>query len=1080
GHRDTTCVQWFKITDTESPEIKEAYLHSTDDNGGSNCDEVPLSLIILAREKNAWLACGVLEAEADPHDCKATVILPDPRAWVLKDCDDQLEVFYEIEYIDPSHPGKTLLESGTIPEGGTAHVYLPAGWHQVLYHIRDRCWNETLLLQGIGVYDNTPPTPVCDEITQVTLDPKECWARVYAKDLDDGSHDNCCNQLHFAVANMDSVTYWRNYWHDYILDCVGHSDYYANQDGYDTYIEEWINTFVFDDYIDVTECGSEQLVLRVYEACDLPVYDPHTFFGGEHEWYWYNHSILFQVFYLWKLDEYIHYGDPRFYYLCNNGSVEVDLPIGSAAIIYSRPGGNPVLTSSGYDGCNFSTLPSGSLLEYLLPELKKIHVPVPWGVCSWNIVTNEAAADWKARVFDPYRTEAEITKQLNLTTPYYTPVKYSDCMIEVLKDDKTPPVVVAPEDVTVYCDGVPYWWELTKPYAGGTKTATVKGHGAQYTHDVCEGEDALQTYCSSPDVFPEGKNTSGDYAEGPVCCVEIPWDGGDYGYYGGPVCGESGNYGDGLNCDGYSSWYSEHNWQPIYCRLWLMLDKYDNPDGGHPDPQRYFDETAEDWVITDNCWAPDTDVVISGSLNECGVGTLTKTVTATDKCGNTSHDTQTLYVKPRSDFEVLFPEDVVVNCTDQANLAADRTGAGYPEISDDDCELIGVTYSDERYDVTEGCYKILRTWKLIDWCVYSPDIHHRYPDVIVDDRLVASAARCCIHRNLKDDGDGYMTYLQVIKVVDDEAPVIVCNDLDETCIYDDNCDAATVNYELLSSGTDNCATPEEIQYRYTVLWNETTPVAYGQGHVLNEDLAVGDYGVWLVGKDRCGNEDSCYTTFTIRDCKKPTPYCYDGISTVVMSPSGEVEVWASDFDAGSYDNCTLSENLILSFTEDGETPSWTYTCADIPDGRSQEIQVTVWVIDEAGNKDFCTTTFILQDNSGNACPDNSPLTESGVGKANLGQTEKGEGIKTPELYQNTPNPFSGETMIGFWLPESTQATLRVMDVTGKELYRVSGRYSAGNHQLSLEAGSLPEVKGVLFYQLETKSGVINKRMVKVN
>ena len=142
--------------------------------------------------------------------------------------------------------------------------------------------------------------------------------------------------------------------------------------------------------------------------------------------------------------------------------------------------------------------------------------------------------------------------------------------------------------------------------------------------------------------------------------------------------------------------------------------------------------------------------------------------------------------------------------------------------------------------------------------------------------------------------------------------------------------------------------------------------------------------------------------------------------------------------------------------------------------------MTVWVIDEAGNKDFCTTTFILQDNTGNACTDNSPLTQSGVGNATPGPKVKGEGLKTPELYQNTPNPFSGETMIGFWLPESTQATLRVMDVTGKELYRVSGRYSAGNHQLSLEAGSLPEVKGVLFYQLETKSGVMNKRMVKVN
>ncbi|MCB0602756.1 MAG: hypothetical protein KDC28_16075, partial [Saprospiraceae bacterium] len=67
-------------------------------------------------------------------------------------------------------------------------------------------------------------------------------------------------------------------------------------------------------------------------------------------------------------------------------------------------------------------------------------------------------------------------------------------------------------------------------------------------------------------------------------------------------------------------------------------------------------------------------------------------------------------------------------------------------------------------------------------------------------------------------------------LVDDEAPVIVCNELEETCILDNNCDAATVRYELLASGTDNCAAADEIQYRYTVLAGETTPIAYGQGH----------------------------------------------------------------------------------------------------------------------------------------------------------------------------------------------------------------------------------------------------------
>ncbi|MCB0658243.1 MAG: hypothetical protein KDC57_19000, partial [Saprospiraceae bacterium] len=521
-----------------------------------------------------------LKATVGPHDCKAGIEVPDPRAYISKDCDTEFRVYYEVAYSDPSHPGKEMLETSEIAAGASGHLYLPKGKYTLIYHIADQCWNERIILKDIIVYDDTPPVPVCDEITQVSLDPKECWARVYAKDLDDGSHDNCCQQLHFAVANMDSVTYWRNYWHDYFIGCIGENKYYSGKDGYETFIEEWINTFVFDDYIDVTECGSEQLVLRVYEACDLPVYDPHAFFGGEHKWYWYNHSRVFQTFYLWKLDEFIHYGDPRYQIICDGDFLRYDFPVIGMPIVYDHADNNPSLTESGYSGCGVAGLPNGSIWEFELPELRNVHAPVPWGLCSWQIYTEEGVEDWKSRVFEPYRTEAEITKRLNLTTPYYTPVRYSDCMIEVLKDDKIPPVVIAPEDITVYCDGVPYWWELTKPYAGGTKTATVKGHGASFTHDVCEGEDALATYCADPYIYPTGWNTSGAPVEATtVCCVEIPWDGGDYGYYGGSVCGES-TYAGGVNCDEYSYWYKDHNWQPIYCRLWLMLDKYDNPDGG--------------------------------------------------------------------------------------------------------------------------------------------------------------------------------------------------------------------------------------------------------------------------------------------------------------------------------------------------------------------------------------------------------------------------------------------------------------------------------------------------------------------
>ena len=1082
GGSDTTCVQWFIVEDHFPPRVMTSMLDDARRYYPDIIDfnKLNSSPFVFPEAKN-------INVNADPHDCKAGVQLPDVREFVERsagqytyyECDDELELYYEVSYSDPGHPGKELFIQGNYDIDG-GHLYLPAGLHPVLWTIRDRCWNEFKIWQMVYVYDNTPPVPVCDEITQVTLDPQQCWARVYAKDLDDGSHDNCCDQLHFAVANMDSVTYWDNYWHEYFLNCFGESEYNANKEGYDAFIEDWINSYVFDDYIDVTECGSEQLVLRVYEACGLPAYDPHAFFGGEHQWYWFNHSPLFLINYLWKLDEYIHYGNPRYRFVCDDGNFGFDIPVNPRTHIFEHIDSNPELTEGGYSACNSFTSSSGSRFEYIAPFLAKILVPAPWNLCDWVLTTNEAINDWKKRVFEPYRTEAEITKNLNLKSLYYTPVKYSDCMIEVRKDDKTPPVVVAPEDVTVYCDGVPYYWELIKSYAGGTKTNTIQGYGAQFTHDVCWNEDVLTSYCTDPFVSdPKPALPSAEVDNNTTaCCVEIPWDGGDFGYYGGSVCGGY-SYAGGVNCDEYNYWYESHNWQPIYCRLWLMLDKYDNPDGGHPDPQGYFDETAEDWVITDNCWAPETIVEYSGSLNECGVGTLTKTMTATDKCGNTAYDTQTLYVKPRSDFEVIFPEDVVVNCTDPGSLAADRTGAGYPEISDDDCELIGVTYSDERYDVTEGCYKILRTWKLIDWCVYSPDLHSRYPDVIVDDRLVASESRCCIHRNLKDDGDGYMTYLQVIKVVDDEAPVLECAELEDKCITE-GCGEATVVYNLIQSVSDNCTLPVDMAYRYRVEDASGVEVLLGEGQVLVASLPAGIYSVRLIATDRCGNEDSCYTTFTIRDCKKPTPYCFDGISTVVMSPSGEVEVWATDFDAGSYDNCTTADKLVLSFTDDGESPSWTYTCADIPDGRSQEIEVTIWVIDEAGNKDFCTTTLVLQDNTGNACTDTSPLTETNIGISSPGAKIPDSGSKTPELYQNTPNPFSGETKIGFWLPESMTATLKVLDVTGKELYRVTGSYSGGNHLITLESGSIPEVKGILFYQLETEQGVLNKRMVKVN
>ncbi len=80
------------------------------------------------------------------------------------------------------------------------------------------------------------------------------------------------------------------------------------------------------------------------------------------------------------------------------------------------------------------------------------------------------------------------------------------------------------------------------------------------------------------------------------------------------------------------------------------------------------------------------------------------------------------------------------------------------------------------------------------------------------------------------------------------------------------------------------------------------------------------------------------------------------------------------------------------------------------------------------------------------------------------------------LYQNQPNPFQSQTLIGFTLPEATTATLKVMDVSGKLLKVYRGEYPAGYNELSIDRADLPS-SGVLYYQLDTPQHSATRKMV---
>ncbi len=1179
---DTICVQWIKIVDNEAP------------------------VVFFGPEFTP-----IIVAYTQPHECVAHVELGWPT--IYNDCaikaakGDVVKAFkdfkvrYEMEWFDQDHPGKVIVRSGEIPFGAKVTEYVPKSGLlfiqpeiKVKYYVTDGCWNEARVCQTILVYDNEPPTPVCDEITQVTLDPDSCWVRIYAEDLDDGSHDNC-DEVHFAVAKMEDIEYWRDYWHDALHEC--YLKYHYASEVIDRIIDEWIDLYVFESYIDLEECGRDSLVMRVYEDLGTPPYDPHKFRGSEHQWYnWYRAPILryssYRCNYVFYYDSLGHYNEPihpeitcdeiefaivleelengivdvldalnRFDFVeiaeilgdpiaedpnefiqllfsisCENpfideddgenileeitcfeltdllGEIELDDDFidTSAQFIVEvltqilEEEGPLIITPGNIGGLNPALLDGDITMFSPITTAQSISGPVSLlefiNIIYYFICYNDDL-DMKIQVFENLAKYPEllafVIEEKNLVNLAYSGIfrkrfldlpYYNDCMIEVIKDDKTPPVCYAPADVSYYCDGVPVVGSIF-PNGGNDE---VKWTSARFAHDICAESDIFLAGCEF-DRTDDGASVYNAPDHSPWC-VDAPWDGGVHGYYGGPI-DDSYDYED--PCDeNLAAWYPDDNytWKPIYCRFWLMLDKYDTEGDGKPDPYAYFGEPE----YYDNCWLPEITEVTEGELDECGVGYLTRTWTVTDKCGNSSTCYQRITIKPRSDFEVKFPADKYVNCDELEDLSPiENDPETYPVVTDDDCELIGITYSDQVIDIEQdGCFKILRTWKVIDWCVFTPDLHNRYPDVIVDDRCTADPDnRPCVIRNLKDDGDGFMIYLQVIKVIDDVAPEVVCNNGSTFCIWNEECDDLYIEYEL-GNATDNCT--EALQYRYAVNPNGDSPETdwiFGHGNILQNTLPVGKHTVILYAKDDCGNEGYCELEIVVEDCKPPTPYCYDGIATVIMPSSGEVTIWAKDFDAGSFDNCTEKDSLEFSFTDIEVRPSMTFTCEDIPGGDMTRITLVIWVKDEAGNQDFCQTYILLQDGSGDVCGDRSSSLFISNNSADVKSTKGAKRRPTQFLQsplkegdilldgivlkQNRPNPYQNNTLIEFDIEKTQDLTLQVVDISGKVILQQKGIFHAGINQWKIHKDQLNISSGILYYQVISNQVVLTKKMVLI-
>jgi hypothetical protein len=85
-------------------------------------------------------------------------------------------------------------------------------------------------------------------------------------------------------------------------------------------------------------------------------------------------------------------------------------------------------------------------------------------------------------------------------------------------------------------------------------------------------------------------------------------------------------------------------------------------------------------------------------------------------------------------------------------------------------------------------------------------------------------------------------------------------------------------------------------------------------------------------------------------------------------------------------------------------------------------------------------------------------------------------VEATELYQNEPNPFKGQTVVGFNLAKAGAATMTVFDVTGKVIIKENIDGVKGYNTVNFTANQLG-TSGVLYYTLESGEFTATKKMI---